>query len=156
MITRQATILLSILVSLGVALTSFADEGKPDQMEHRNMMGHADDGRISLGLSPPMKQRQLANMRSHLDAIQTIIGLIAEGNFDAASETAHSRLGLTEEMKRMCNMFDNDDFRELGIRFHQSADTLGETLKTKDVDKSLHALHETMTYCVQCHATFRQ
>lgn len=33
---------------------------------------------------------------------------------------------------------------------------LGNALRTKDMSKSLQALHETMGYCVQCHATFRQ
>ena len=125
-------------------------------MRNHSMMSHANDGRISLGLSPQMKTHQLANMRSHVEAIQTIIGLIGNGDFDRASEIAHSKLGLTEEMKRMCNMFNNEDFKNLGFQFHKSADTLGETLKTKDINKSLHALETTMGYCVQCHATFRQ
>jgi hypothetical protein len=95
-------------------------------------------------------------MRSHLEAIQLITGLISEGAFDQASEIAHSSLGLTEEMNKMCNMFENKDFTELGLAFHKSGDELGETLLTKDTSKSLHALQATMGYCVQCHATYRQ
>ena len=147
-----------MLFSMGMVLTSFADDNEHavGQMEPHNMMGHINDGRISLGLSQQMKMHQLTNMRSHLEAVQTIIGLIGDGDFNTASEIAHSKLGLTEEMKKMCNMFDNSNFKKLGLQFHESADTLGEVLKTKDMNKSLRALHTTMGYCVQCHATFRQ
>ena len=95
-------------------------------------------------------------MRSHLEAVQAIVGLIAEGEFAKASEIAHSKLGLTEEMQKMCNMFNNNDFKELGFAFHRSGDLLGDALKTKDTDKSLHALQTTLGYCVRCHAAFRQ
>ena len=152
MTIKQMTILFCMLFSIGMIITSFADDNEHTvaQMEHHN------DGRISLGLSPQQKIHQLANMRSHVEAIQTIIGLIANRDFNAASEIAHSKLGLTEKMKKMCKMFDNNNFKKLGLQFHQSADVLGEILKTKDMNKSLRALQTTMGYCVQCHATFRQ
>jgi hypothetical protein len=115
-----------------------------------------NDGRISLGLSPEMKQHQLSNMRSHLEAVQAIIGLIAQEEFDQASEIAHSALGLTEDMKKMCNMFNNENFRDLGLAFHASGDALGDALQTQNSDAALRALQATLGYCVQCHATFRQ
>ncbi len=120
------------------------------------MMDHANDNRVSLGLSPQMKKHQLANMRAHVEAVQAIVGLMAEGKFEQASETAHSKLGLTPEMKNMCSMFGNEEFTSLGLEFHQSADALAETLKSKDLNKSLRALQTTLGYCVTCHATFRQ
>ena len=124
-----------------------------------SLMGTAhrmNDNRISLGLSPEMKQHQLSNMRAHMAALQTIISLLAEGRFDKASKIAHSKLGLTEEMKQMCDMFENEDFRKLGLAFHNSGDELGDTLQTKDIKKSLQALARTTAYCVQCHDKFRQ
>jgi len=114
------------------------------------------DKRISLGLGPMQKQHQLSNMRSHLKAVQDIVGMIAENRFDEASLVAHEKLGLTPEMQQMCNMFDNQDFRAMGLAFHRSADELGDTLKSKDPDQSLRALHRTMNYCIQCHASYRQ
>jgi len=53
-------------------------------------------------------------------------------------------------------MFANNDFRQMGLAFHQSADELGDTLKKGDLKQSLRALNATMSSCVQCHATFRQ
>ena len=125
-------------------------------MAHHNMKHPMNDSRISLNLTPEMKQHQLSNMRSHLEAVQEIIGLIPEEEFEKASQIAHSKLGLTEEMKKMCNMFDNSDFRVLGLAFHDSGDALGDALKTRDTKNSLRALQATVGYCVQCHTTFRQ
>lgn len=155
---RTIILLSTILLFSGVAFDSIAkDNGNvTEHRMHHNKMHSADDGRISLGLPPAMKQHQLANMRAHVEAVRSIVGLISEGSFDKASHIAHSKLGLTEEMKKMCNMFENKDFKDLGLAFHKSGDTLGEALKTKDITKSLDALHTTMGYCVQCHATFRQ
>lgn len=149
---------LGILIFTGLTLNSFAED-KPHTMDHKmhhKMMDSIQDERISLGLSPAMKQHQLANMRSHVEAVRSIVGLLSEGSFEKASHIAHSKLGLTDEMKKMCNSFTNETFKNLGLAFHKSGDDLGEALKTKDTTKSLQALHTTMGYCVQCHATFRQ
>ena len=127
-------------------------------MDHQAMhRQHIMDNRISLGLSPEMKQHQLENMRSHMAAVQSIVGHLANHEFDQAAQVAHSKLGLTEEMKKMCStMSSNENFGELGMAFHQSGDQLGDVLQGKDMKKSLQALQTTLGYCVQCHSTFRQ
>ena len=114
------------------------------------------DTRIPLGLSEEMKQHQLSNMREHVEAIKSIVGLMAENKFADASKIAHTKLGLTPEMKMMCSMFNNEKFMELGFAFHKSGDDLGEALKTRKVNASLRALNKTMQYCVECHAAYRQ
>lgn len=155
-----------ILASMGLMICStnvLAEDASPPahsgigtgHMMHQNMSGDIDK-RISLGLAPQQKQHQLANMRSHLVAVQSIIGMISEDRFNEASKVAHEKLGLTPEMERMCNMFENEDFRTMGLAFHQSGDALGDTLKSGDLKQSLQALHTTMNYCIQCHATYRQ
>jgi len=53
-------------------------------------------------------------------------------------------------------MFDNRDFKTLGLSFHKSGDDLGEALQTRDVNVSLRALNRTMQYCVDCHGAYRQ
>jgi hypothetical protein len=152
-------ILFGILFTTGVVATSYAKDDPVEQMSHHHMMQMSatnTDDRISLELSPQMKQHQLSNMRSHLVAIQDIIGFIAAEDFNQASQIAHSKLGLTESMRKMCNMFDNNAFKKLGLAFHESGDVLGDVLQEKDTVKSLQALRNTMNYCIQCHATFRQ
>jgi hypothetical protein len=145
------------MLLLGAATNCLAAEnGDMGHMDHQHMHHLMLDSRTSLNLSPELKQHQLANMRSHVEAVQAIVGLLSTGEFDKASQVAHSKLGLTEEMKKMCGMFGNEKFNQLGLAFHKSGDTLGEALQSKDLNKSLSALHDTMEYCVQCHATFRQ
>ena len=155
---KRITMFVGILLFAGITFNSFAED-KDDtmgHMMHHNKMHSINDDRISLGLSPAMKQHQLSNMRSHVEAVQSIVGLLSERSFYKASQIAHSKLGLTEEMKKMCNTFENEAFKNLGLAFHKSGDDLGNALQTKDMTKSLRALHTTMGYCVQCHATFRQ
>src|SRR3989339_1401428 len=80
---------------------SIADEGA--LMNHHAMHHqHIIDERLSLGLSPEMKQHQLKNMRSHVVAVQSIVGHLANNEFDQAAQVAHAELGLTEEMRKMC------------------------------------------------------
>lgn len=150
-------LLLAVAACAGMAgaPAAFAEEGKMQMGSHHHDMSMMDT-RISLGLSGPMKQHQLANMREHVEAIKSIVGLMSEQKFDDASKVAHAKLGLTPDMQSMCNMFENEDFRKLGFAFHESGDDLGDALLTKDMNASLRALNRTMQYCVECHATYRQ
>ena len=150
-------ILLVVSTFIGIAGINgvFADDEKMYGGTHHHEMSDMDT-RISLGVSPEMKQHQLSNMRSHVEAIKSIVGLMAENKFEDASIIAHTKLGLTPEMKEMCSMFNNDKFEQLGLAFHKSGDDLGNVLQTKDVNASLRALNKTMQYCVECHATYRQ
>ena len=142
----------------GVIMPSHGDtqDNPVEKLTSHKMVHTSEDTRISLALSAPMKQHQMANMRSHLAAVQAIVDLMAKGEFDQASAIAHNKLGLTEEMKNMCEMVGNKEFSDLGLSFHKSADVLGDVLRTKDINKSLNALNKTLGYCTQCHATFRQ
>jgi len=155
---RKRITLLGALLCVMVALPSAARDADTTaaNMDHHSMHHAVDDGRIALGLSPTQRQHQLSNMRSHLEAVRSIVALIAENKFEQASQTAHEKLGLTEEMKKMCDMFKNESFRELGLAFHNSGDELGDALLSKDTGNALQALNATMGYCVECHAKYRQ
>lgn len=144
-----------ITVTALIGIIGFNAASAADESMHHHDMSMMDM-RTSLNLSAEMKQHQLSNMRSHVEAIKNIVGLIAENKFDDASKIAHDKLGLTSEMKAMCDMFDNEKFKTLGLAFHKSGDDLGVALQSKDVNTSLRALNKTMQYCVECHATYRQ
>lgn len=72
------------------------------------------------------------------------------------SRVAYKKLGSTTEMKMMCGSFGHKQFETLGLEFHKLADEMSEVFKTKNKNKSLEALSNTMNYCKQCHQTFRQ
>jgi hypothetical protein len=149
-------VLLATATLIGLAGMNWAnaDEGQM-HMGHHHETGVIDT-RISLNVQPPMKQHQLSNMREHVEAIKSIVGLMSDSKFEEAAKIAHSKLGLTPDMQTMCGMFNNAEFVKLGMAFHKSGDELGDVLKTKDVNASLRALNKIMSYCVQCHATYRQ
>ncbi len=143
---------------LSCAENKSADENTVQTQQEQNPMQNMkmDDDRISLGLNAMQKQHQLKNMRSHLVAVQTIVELLSKENYDLASKVAYTELGSTTEMKLMCASFGNEQFENMGLAFHASADKMSEIIKTKDKKASLEALSVTMNYCVQCHANFRQ
>jgi hypothetical protein len=132
--------------------------------------------RESAGIPDAMKPKHLARMRSHLEAVNDIIAAIAAGEFDKASETARTGLamrgmgggkgmGMGQGAGMgpgqgggmgMCKGMNNEEFKSLGMAFHESAGKLAEVLKTGDEKESLRALNRTVNYCIQCHATYRQ
>ena len=126
------------------------------QMHQMHMAQLAEDKRVSLHMSPQQAQHQLMNMRSHLQAIQTIVDYLAKDEYDSAAAVASAKMGLSEEMRMMCSAFDNAEFEQLGLAFHQSADKMSEVFKTRNKEKSLAALSQTLNYCVTCHARFKQ
>ncbi len=150
------TITRFAFIALFLSTSSLAAEvALPMAHQAHHDMGMADS-RIALNLSPQMKQHQLSNMRGHVVAIQSIIGLMANNQFVDAAKVAHSQLGLTPEMQSMCSMIGDEKFHELGYAFHKSGDDLADTLQSNDMNASLRALNTTMGYCVSCHANYRQ
>jgi len=155
---KQLVLMVLLVTMLGTAQSNEAThEGMDHKMMHGMKMGaFVEDSRVSLNLSPMMKQHQLANMRAHLDAVRKIILSMAQNDFGGASEIASNQLGLNKKMMAMCNSFGNETFKSMGMAFHKSGDDLAKTLKTGDLQASLRALNTTMTSCVACHSTFRQ
>ena len=165
---KQITKIFALPLFVGVFLLANCTEQKTDQPkskevttgQHNGEMMHnmsmKPDHRISLNPSPKKAQHQLMNMRNHLEAVQSIITYLSKDEFDSASVVASAKLGLTKEMQLMCSSFGNNEYEDLGIGFHNSADAMSEVFKTKDKDKSLAALSVTLNYCVTCHANFKQ
>ncbi len=150
-------ILLSIILA---SLVTSCNENKPKEKEteftisENSEMGN--DKRMSLKLNSMQKNHQLMNMRDHLEAVQSIVTLLSSDKYDEASKLAYSKLGSTTKMKLMCASFGDKNFEKLGLEFHKSADKMSEIFKSRNKEKSLKALSNTMNYCVQCHATYRQ
>ncbi len=55
----------------------------------------AEDSRELIELPPMMQRHMLANMRDHLLALDEILGELAEGNIEQATEIAEKRLGMS-------------------------------------------------------------
>lgn len=157
--------IISVLILSGIFLIS-CNVNEHDKKEekiktapkveapHHSMK--VNDSRISLDLNAMQKEHQLKNMRSHLEAVQEIVLLLSNDDYNKASEVAYTKLGSTTEMKLMCASFGDKDFENLGLEFHGSADKMSEIIKNKDKEESLNALSNTMKYCIQCHSTYKQ
>jgi cytochrome c556 len=158
MTKQMMLVAVLFMIISGPALSKeMKHEGMNHKLMHKMKMdAFSIDSRVSLNLSPMMKQHQLKNMRAHLDAVRQIILFIAEDDFDAASKVASKQLGSNKKMMKMCNSFDNEAFKSMGMVFHKSGDELAKTLKKGELQSSLRALNQTMTSCVSCHTTFRQ
>ncbi len=152
---------LTLLFLAGILSFSCNGGGKTNKeemkvSENSNAVTPNTDNRVSLHLNPLQKQKQLKMMRNHLASIQKIIGLLAEEKYDEASRIASAKLGSTPEMTKMCSSYGNEEFANIGLNFHTSADKMSEIFKEKNESSSLEALANTMNYCVQCHAAFKQ
>lgn len=152
-----------IIVAVGLIFLSFQSCKSEDKKETLEKIDEIvlestsiDDGRISLNLNKMQKNHQLSNMRSHLEAVQQITLLLSQDEYDKASKLAYTKLGSTTEMRLMCASFGDKGFENLGLEFHKTADEMSEVFKNKNKDKSLVALSNTLNYCVQCHASYKQ
>ena len=152
-----------IFAAYGTSHAADATQPMPGGMHSGHMHGDhmiggqmMEDKRTPLNLPPMMAQHQKANMREHLKAVNEVVHQMGANDFAAASKTAHEKLGLTAQMKQMCDNMPNETFRTMALDFHQSGDALAEALKTKDTGKSLNALDAVLTKCTSCHEMFRQ
>ena len=143
---------IAMLALLLIPVTAMGEEKGTEGLSAHDMV----DNRTTLGLSSRMNHRLLSNMRAQLAATRTIIGLIAQEKYESASNTARTKLGMTEELKQVYDSSNNEAFRKLGVTAANSKDELVKTLQTKDLKNSLLALRKTMGTCLECHQKFRQ
>lgn len=117
----------------------------------------AMDTRIPVPLLPMMANHQKENMRAHLAAVQEIVAAVGKKDFDAISRAAAS-IGYSEQMGQMCNHMGAGapGFTEQALKFHHTADKVGESARQHDMPGVLAALGETLATCTGCHATFKQ
>lgn len=122
----------------------------------------AEDGRIQVQLPEPMREHMLSNMRDHLLALESITRDLASGQFDAAAETAESRLGMSSmALHGASHMapFMPEGMRTTGTAMHRAASRFALKAKDAAVDGGLAAafgaLSEVMQQCVACHSGYR-
>lgn len=147
---------LGLLIIAATSLTAVAEmKGHMPGMRHEMPGAAHDDKRTPLKVPPMMKDHMRSNMRDHLAAVNDAVKLVGAGNFEAASHVIKDRLGTNEEMTKMCGMFGNETYKEMGLAMHTSADVLSSEIKSKDMGKIMKALSGTLEKCVACHDTFR-
>ena len=125
----------------------------------------AEDPRELVSLPAPMQEHMLANMRDHLTTLNTVIGDIANANFDGASKLLEERLGMSSlslhhaaEMAPYCPQ----PMQDAGTSMHHAASRLSIVLQDASVAQTFGsmrevnaALHEVTSACVACHTEYR-
>ncbi|HXK56403.1 MAG: hypothetical protein KDI74_11465 [Gammaproteobacteria bacterium] len=122
----------------------------------------AEDERELVSLPAPMREHMLSNMRDHLLALEAVTRNLAQGEFDAASETAETRLGMssmaTHGAAHMAPYMP-EGMRAIGSAMHRAASRFSITAKDAAVEGGMAgafgALAEVMQQCAACHSAYR-
>lgn len=158
-----------LMLTLGIQLFSVQLANAETQPMHPMMKGGMqqtmEDQRESAGIPDKMKVHHLARMRNHLEAIHDIIDALSKDEYDQASQIARNELTMRQGMGQgmgkgqgmgFCKEMTKQEFQALGMGFHDSAEKLADILQKGDRKASLSALSNTLNYCIQCHAAYRQ
>jgi len=122
----------------------------------------AQDTRTKVDFPPMMKEHMMANMRDHLLALQTITQQLSSKQFDAASDTAEQRLGMSSldshGASHMGKMMPKD-MGAIGTNMHHAASRFALVARDAEIDggleKAFGALSEVMQQCVACHSAYK-
>jgi hypothetical protein len=129
---------------------------------HQEAQQAPAENRTLVKLPTPIRQHMLANMRDHLLALETITRLLAEGEYEAASETAETRLGMGAMRAHggaQLAPFMPEAMRATGVAMHRAASRFAVAARdaevTGDLRAAFDALSQVMQQCVACHEGFR-
>lgn len=140
-------------------------QATPPQAGQPSMSDKTADPRELVLLPDPMQEHMLANMRDHLQTLNTVIGDIADAKFDAASKLLEERLGMSSlplhHAAEMAPYFP-EPMQDAGTSMHHAASRLAIALQDASVAQTFNsmrqvnaALHEVTAACVACHAAYR-
>jgi len=120
--------------------------------------GAVADERQLVEMPSLMQQHMMANMRNHLEALDTIVADLAAGRYDAASATAEQRLGMSSleahGARRMAAQMPQP-MQQFGTAMHRAASRFARRVQEGDVEASLAAFGEVTAACVACHRAYR-
>lgn len=124
-----------------------------------------EDSRQMVKLPKMMQDHMLANMRDHLVALDEMLGELAEGNIDKASDIAEKRLGMSSMSLHGAahlGKFMPKEMGQIGTQMHHAASRFVVIARNAELEpgtKSQHkvykALQEITSYCNACHQGYR-
>lgn len=118
----------------------------------------SDDARQLVKLPAQMQTHMMSNMRDHLNTINSILHLMADGHLDKAAELAESRLGMTSlDAHGASHMakYMPKGMQDAGTAMHHAASRFALKAQEGDTVASYKALTEITAACVACHAGYR-
>ena len=128
-------------------------------------MGPGGDKREFVEMPPMMRDHMLANMRSHLRALDEIFDALARDRAGEAAKIAEVKLGMSSiEGHGGHHMapFMPEAMRNFGTGMHRAASRFARAVETADIEpsaKSQRALYaafrDITANCTGCHEAFR-
>lgn len=125
----------------------------------------APDNRVLVELPPMMQEHMLANMRDHLATLDEMLGQLAEGNVEQATDIAEKRLGmssLTLHGAEHLGKFMPKAMGAIGTQMHraasrfviaaQDAELNPGKASQREVYRALQGITEN---CNACHQAYR-
>ena len=144
-----------------VALTGCASQDHAGHAMHEHAAQPADTREV-VRFPPMLYEHELANMRDHLATLQQVQAALAKGEYDAASQLAEQRLGLTSLPMHGAHEvapYMPQPMQDIGTSMHRAASRFAveatNASATGDVKPALAALSTLTAQCVACHAAYR-
>ncbi len=167
-VVPQTTILATTiaLTSLMFVPCTIEAQSPADHMQGQMMQHQQPNDTRQLATMPPqMQEHMLANMRDHLQTLNSVFSDIADGKFDAASKVLEERLGMSSlplhQAVEMAPFFPQP-MQDAGTSMHRAASRLAIALQDASVTQTFDAMRavsagfrEVTASCVACHASYR-
>lgn len=120
------------------------------------------EGPVVVDFPPAFRAQQLAEMRSHLAALQGITAALARKDYGAASRIARRRLtaaAMSPQERHESRRYMPKRMLAMGMAMHRDAERFAlaaqDATVTGDRSSALRALSRVEARCVACHAVFR-
>jgi hypothetical protein len=120
----------------------------------------AEDTRTAVDLPPDVRTQFLEHMRTHMNALNDVVQLMAEGKIREAGSTARKEMAIGQGQG--FGRYMPAEFREMGFEYHRAADDFAriasEVPEPPDAagwSKLVDGLAKITVRCNACHAVFR-
>ncbi len=119
-----------------------------------------EDTRTAVDLPPDVKTQFLEHMRTHMNALNNVVQLMAEGKIHEAGATARKEMAIGQG--RGFGRYMPQEFREMGFEYHRAADDFARVASdvaqppdAAEWSKLVNGLAKITVRCNACHAVFR-
>lgn len=151
----RAGTLAALLIVRVTASSAGQESGTPTSDQSHAPV--AKDVRKPMPVLPSLAAHQKSDMRNYLAAVQDIIAALMRDDFTGVANAA-ARIGYSDAAAQTCRHMGEatPGFADAAIKFHRTADEIGDAAHRADRTAVLEALGHTLKTCVDCHASYRQ
>ncbi len=119
-----------------------------------------EDARTAVELPPEVRAQFLEHMRTHMNALNAVVQLMAEGKIHQAGATARKEMAIGQG--HGFGRYMPQEFREMGFEYHRAADDFAriaadvpEPPDAAGWSKLVEGLAKVTVRCNACHSVFR-